>query len=442
MKIPQLKNRWLCALILMMGAVDIGLGMVYPSFTTEALGEQFGWNTTVKTWFNCAGTFSAVFTGIGINVAIVYFGKKKSCFWSALFATIMWILLGVSVNTAMVFVFRILSCCTIGLFATAIPPYIAEIAPTKWADLFGYFNQIGIVFGYLLVTVLGAYLNWTVVAFISAVPNFILCICIWFVPEKTEIEADEDGQTTFNENEHSSSSSSSGEEENDQHEEQQEKQEQHPLTGGEAFKQTCAMSLPMFIAFMFMFYLQFSGITSVMTNMESIIEKAGISISNQIVGIIAQCVQFVATLIASGIVDRLGRFICWTLSASIQLIAFILMCLHQKLNLPGSVFIVGLCLEQFGYGIGNGPIPFAATSTLFPPQFASTGMAIATAENWILTGGVCLVFPYLEEAITLGYTFLFFACIMVTEIIFGVLVFYKKKSPQNQESEEDKGVNP
>ena len=76
----------------------------------------------------------------------------------------MWILLGVSVNTAMVFIFRILSCSSIGLFATIIPTYIADVAPEKLADLFGYFNQIDIAFGYLVVTVLGAYFHWTVVA--------------------------------------------------------------------------------------------------------------------------------------------------------------------------------------------------------------------------------------------------------------------------------------
>ena len=451
MKIPQIKNAFISALILMMGAIDIGFGMVYPSYTTTAIGDEFGLNDTARIWFNCAGTFSAVFTSIGINFAIVYFGKKKSCFWSALFTTVMWILLGVSVNTGMVFAFRILSCSSIGIFATLIPTYIAEVAPVKFTYLFGFLNQIGIAIGYLIVTILGAYLNWDIVAYICAIPNFILFIFILFVPEKGEIEEEireknnnlesSDDSIKNKKDESSTSSSNSSENKNndqkDPHNDNKDPEnsiEMRQEKSGSVFIRTCAMSLKMFIAFMFMFYLQFSGVTSVMTNMQTLLDKANLPISNQIVGILALLVQFIATLIAAGIVDKLGRFLCWTISAIIQLIAFIILFLHQLLDLEGSYFMVGLFLEQFGYGIGNGPIPFAATATLFPPELASTGMAIATAENWLLTGGICLVFPYLEEAITLAYTFLFFAIIMVTELIFGFLVL--RKTPKIEATED------
>jgi hypothetical protein len=261
-------------------------------------------------------------------------------------------------------------------------------------SFFGFINQIGCCTGFLLVTVLGAAVSWRQTSFICSVPSIVIALTGFFIPEK-EVEA---------------SNISIGE--------------------------ICQYKKELLFGFIFMFFLQFVGISAVLSNIESIIRSANLTVSAGLVGILTNVVQLITTIIASFIVDKIGNRICWTVASVLQLIAFIFLCLHQVLGWPSGVFIAALFVEQIGYGIGSGPIPFPATAELFVPEVRATGMAISTGENWILAAVVCLIWPYLQEALTLGYAFLFFAGIHVIAIIFGLLFFKPKHKQVEAESSE------
>lgn len=401
--VPQITNPYVAALILSMGAMDVGLGMVYPAFTTTAVAEKFDLNLAEQTMFNVGGLLAAIVGSLGVNFFVTKYGKRLSGLFSGIYATWMWIMLGLSVNKGMLFAFRCLSCLSIGLFTTIVPPFLSEIAPEERKYFFGFINQIAISFGFLFVTVIGAYLNWDVVAYICAIPNFLIAAGIMFIPEKRESIVQV------------------------------------------SFLEVCKFHKAMFIGFLFMFFLQFTGVQPVMSNMQTILEKANLSISVQVIGIIANIVQLLTTIVSAFIVDRLGNFWCWTISSAGQMIAFILLCLHQKLNLPTAVFMVGLYLEQFMYGVGSGPIPFACATVQLEMQYRSTAMAIIVAENWAITAVVNAIWPYMQKALTLGYAFLFFAGMMVLSLIFGFVIFWKKDPSadgniDNKEEDDKDGV--
>ncbi|EAY03290.1 major facilitator superfamily protein [Trichomonas vaginalis G3] len=383
--VPKIQNPYINALILSMGAMDVGFGMVYPAYTTTAISKRFDLSLTEETMFNVGGILSAIVGSLAINVVVNKFGKRVSGLFSGLYATIMWILLACSVNKGMLFTFRCLSCLSIGLWTTIVPAFLSEVAPENRKYFFGFVNQIAIAFGFLFVTIIGAYLKWEVVAGICAVPNFIIAVLIMFIPEK-------------------------------------EQQTAEPVS----WAKVCSYHKALFIGFLFMFFLQFSGVQPVMSNMEKILSKANLSISIQVIGIIALIVQLITTCISAIIVDKLGNYLCWMISSVGQLIAFVLLCLHQKKNLPTWVFIIGLFLEQIMYGVGIGPIPFACATVQLEMQYRATAMAITVSENWALTAFVNLIWPYMEKAMTLGYAFLFFAGMMVLSIIFGIVIFGNK----------------
>ena len=91
--------------------------------------------------------------------------------------------------------------------------------------------------------------------------------------------------------------------------------------------------------------------------------------------------------------------------------------------------------------MGNGPIPFARATVLLEPQFRSTAMAIIVAINWALTAGINAIWPTLQEKMSLGFAFLFFACMMVLSLIFGFIVVrnldLRDKTVLDNESEEE-----
>ncbi|EAY05118.1 major facilitator superfamily protein [Trichomonas vaginalis G3] len=394
-QIPKISNPYVCGILLTMGGVDMGFGLVYTSFTLTAISNKFDMNKLQSTWFTCIGLLAAMVAALIINPFVNRYGKRWTGFITAIYGVFAWVILGLSTNKAMVFVFRALSGMTVGFYSTICPTFIAEVAPVERKFLFGFMNQIGIAIGFLIVTVLGIYVSWQAVSIICAFPSFILACSFLFIPEP-EIAA---------------------------------------------VTVSCSHLLKfkkeLFIAFLCMFFLQFSGINAVMSNMQIIITNAKLTISTSLIGILTNVIQLISTILSAIVVDKLGHRICWIISSLGQLISFVLLCLHQKVNLPSWVFMIGLFLEQLTYGIGTGPIPFAAAANLFRVELCANAMAVSTAENWLLSTIVCLIWPYLESGLTLGYAFLFFVGIQVLAIIFGVIVF----KPKGKEETKDDDVS-
>ena len=214
-------------------------------------------------------------------------------------------------------------------------------------------NQIGLSVGILIVAVLGASVSWRACSIICSAPGIILIFTILLMPEAPR-----------------------------------------SFKNG-TMAQACEFKMEMLISFLCMFFLQFSGINAVLSNMQIILDNANLTISSSLLGILANIVQLFATLISAALVDSLGNRICWTVSAIIQLMAFVLLCLQQKIGLSTPSFIAGLFLEQIGYGIVTGPITFAATVELFKAELRAPSMAIITAEDWLLAAIVCLIWHYL-----------------------------------------------
>ena len=391
--LPQISNPYINGALLAMGGVDIGFGLVYASFTLTAITNEFSLSETESIWFNVGGILAAMIGALAINPLVSAYGKKYCLFGSAIYGTIVWILLGASSNKIMTFIFRILTGTTIGLYSTICPTFISECAPLEKKYLFGFMNQIGIAIGFLVVTVLGIAVSWHITSYICSIPSIILALTTMFIPEQ---------QTTLVK---------------------------------ASFSHLLSFKKQLFVAFLLMFFLQFSGINAVMSNMQIILDKANLTISSSLIGVLTNVVQLLATIVAAMVVDKLGNRMCWNISAAGQLIAFVFLCLHQKVNLPSWIFMVALFLEQLTYGIGTGPIPFAASAELFRVELRSQAMAVSTAENWLLSAIVCLIWPYLEKAFTLGYAFLFFVVIQVLSIIFGTVVF--KPTPEDADNEND-----
>lgn len=388
--LPQIHNPYISAIILMMGGVNMGFGLVYASFTLTAITNQFGLDTLGSTMFNVSGLLGAAAGAIIINMFVMKFGKRWCGLVSGIIGVVSWVGLGLSNSAVLAFIFRVLSGSTVGLCSTICPSFISEIAPPNHRYLFGFLNQVGISIGFLIVTVLGATLSWQNVAFICCFPTAIIALFIMMIPESPVALV----RTSWG--------------------------------------NICKYKKECFIAFLLMFFLQYSGINAVMSNMQIILANANLTVSGSLVGILANVAQLVSTVASAFIVDKLGNRLCWLISAAGQLIAFVLLCCHQKLELPSWVFIFSLFLEQLTYGIGTGPVPFAAAAELFRVELRSTAMAIATAENWILSASVCLIWPYLEQGLSLGFSFLFFAGIQCLSLIFGVVVF----SPVNKSAED------
>ena len=382
-----IRSTFICGILLSLGALDMGFGICFASFTLTSISNDFGLGSGTSTLFNVAGFIGAVIAAIIMSIFVPKYGNRKCVFVSSFFAGVCWIILGVVKTSWGAFIFRLLTGSTIGMFSTTIPTFLAEIAPPERVFLYGFFSQVGIIGGFTTVTLCGFVFSWRTTAMLCSIPGFILFLTSLFIDDKFDPGAP---------------------------------QKRVPISA--VIKQPRKAV----ISFLYMFFMQFSGINAVSSNMEIILNKANLGISTGAIGILATLSNVLTTMGASLFIDKLGNEICWKVSSVGQIVAFMMLFLHQMCHIGAWFFIIGLFLDNIMFGFGVGPIPFAAVADLYDDETRPSAMSVATAENWVLAAIVCTIWPIIQNSIGLGYSFLFFAVIQLCSFIFGVLVFYKQ----------------
>lgn len=399
MVLPQIKNIYICGIIIALSGMEMGLGLGFTGPTTFQLADKFKLSKPEQIWFNVAGFAAAMVGSMGINPVVSKFGNRSSLFGNACFMFASWIALSFSVNKIMAFVFRCLTGLAVGCYSTVAPVFIVDIAPVDKKGLFAFMNQLGFSVGYLTINIFGNMVSWAWLARICAVPCLIQIIFTLMIPQPIAVLL----RTSF--------------------------------------KKVFHWPKQIVIAIFLMFFLQFSGVNAVLSNLNSIITEAKLNVQTSIVAICTTIAQLLATLAASTIVDKFGHRICWTVSSIGQMVAFLFLWAFQKFKLHSAVFMVGLFLEQFTFGIGTGPIPFAKTANLFKVEVRSSAMGIATAAQWFIGGVVVYILPTFQDLIGTAWTFMFFAVISFASVVFGAFVLIPETDAgfgDNKDEESDK----
>ena len=383
--IPKIRIPVVNGLIIMLGGISTGLSLSYPSPTSPEISAKFGLSSIQTTMFNVSGFICALFGSIAINFVIPLIGIGWSCFMTCMIAALSFYGIAFANSMWLIFLMRCINGASFGFFGTVCPVFLQEVTAPGRENLFGYFNQIGMAIGFLLPTIFGLFCGYSMIAVYCSIPALLLLVLVLFVPVMKHKDDVKVKATAI-----------------------------------------CKHKKQLLIAACLMFFLQFSGINALLSNLESIITNSKINVKASYIALGANITQILATVIAALIVDKWGNKKCWLLSSAGQLAAFILLGVQQLAKGPGGLFMTGLFLEQLTYGIGTGPIPFALASQLFPVEVASVGMGISTGLSWTLAAIVCFMWPAMESGFGLGWSFIFFAGIQVLSIFFSVFVIKGK----------------
>nr|XP_023029301.1 facilitated trehalose transporter Tret1-like [Leptinotarsa decemlineata] len=111
------------------------------------------------------------------------FGRKKVILMTSLPLLLGWILIAVANEVAVLHVARFIAGISIGLSFTVIPMYLGEIAEPQIRGVLSSFCPLCIVFGILLINVLGNYLPINITAMISCIFPVILFVTFVGMPE-------------------------------------------------------------------------------------------------------------------------------------------------------------------------------------------------------------------------------------------------------------------
>ena len=177
--------------------------------------------------------------------------------------------------------------------------------------------------------------------------------------------------------------------------------------------------VPLLASILFPIAQQLSGINAVFYYSTSFF--SGVIPNPQTGTIIAFAVNFLATVVALLVMDKLGRRTLLSLSAGGMFVCCILLTLSRMGILPGFATVISVMLYISFFEIGLGCIPFFIASEMIEPEFLGSVQSFSMSSNWLSNFFVGIFFPYMDKLLG-PYSFVPFAIVLLGTVLFSIFV--------------------
>ncbi len=315
--------------------------------------------------------------------------------------------------------FRFLGGLGIGASTIAAPSYISEIAPSKDRGRLVALYQFNIVFGILMAFLFNYFLNglgdnsWRWMMGIQTIPAVLYTLLVLTIPESPRwlvtknrneeakvileiINPDENVDKmlvdiTANDN-------------------QADKSETIFIK---------KYRFPLILAFLIALFNQLSGINAFLYYAPRIFQEAGLGESTALLSSIGIGItNLIFTLIGVALIDRLGRKTLMYIGSfgyiiSLSLVATAFFFHWQGIAVPAFLF-----LFIASHAIGQGAVIWVFISEIFPNHLRASGQSFGSSTHWVFAAIIPSLVPFLFSTIGAGVVFLFFAAMMVLQLLF------------------------
>ncbi|MGB2758312.1 MAG: sugar porter family MFS transporter [Maribacter stanieri] len=335
--------------------------------------------------------------------------------------------------------FRFIGGIGVGASTIAAPAYISEISPAKERGKLVAMYQFNIVFG-ILIAFLSNYLlsgsgenDWRWMLGVEAIPAVLYILFALKLPKsprwllsKNRIEEAKKVLSIINP---------------DIDVEQQLKS----IDGGNKKPDTSETifikkyRFPLVLAFLIAFFNQFSGINAFLYYAPRIFEEAGLGESTALLSSVGIGVtNLIFTLLGVFLIDKLGRKTLMYFGSIGYIISLSLVAMAFFLNWSGMAVPIFLFLFIAAHAVGQGAVIWVFISEIFPNHLRASGQSFGSTTHWVLAALIPSLIPYLfsHPAIGAGVVFLFFAVMMVLQLLFVAFMMPETKGKTLEELEE------
>ena len=311
----------------------------------------------------------------------------------------------------------------IGMASTLAPVYLAELSPSEQRGRVVTVNQLAIVSG-ILVAYLASWAfsflgesSWRWMFGSAALPAAIFSLAVHTIPESPRWlfeKGREPEARTILRDLHGAAVA------------EKEIREISKSAGAEKLGWSDLLRRirkPMILAICLAVLQQISGINTVLYYGALLFkEHAGVS-SQSAVGanVLIGAVNFIFTLVAMAIVDRVRRHTLLATSAGVMALSLIVLCLgFRMVPAPFALVIGSILVYVAAFATGVGPGVWVYISELFPTSLRGRAMSVATAALW----GACILvtntFLTAVRLLTPSGAFLFYAamCAVLCGFVF------------------------
>jgi MFS transporter, SP family, arabinose:H+ symporter len=316
---------------------------------------------------------------------------------------------------------RVMGGLGIGISTVAAPLYISEIAPPQYRGRLAGMFQFNIVFGILMAFLSNALLAglgenaWRWMLGVAAFPSLayaVLCLGLpesprWLLGKRNDREA---GMSVLRLIEPKASEAQIASDA-----EAIQAASSQNISKGRFW--TRQLRTPIVLAFLIAFFNQLSGINAILYFAPRIFELTGLAAKAallQSVGI--GVTNLIFTFVGLWLIDRLGRRTLLFIGSfgyigSLGLTAWAFFTGHYS--------IVPVCIFAFiaAHAVGQGAVIWVFISEIFPNRHRAEGQTLGSSTHWIFAALLTTFFPKMVSAFPPGYVFLFFAAMMVLQLI-------------------------
>ncbi|MFZ0633484.1 MAG: sugar porter family MFS transporter [Acidobacteriaceae bacterium] len=185
--------------------------------------------------------------------------------------------------------------------------------------------------------------------------------------------------------------------------------------------------LPIFLAVTIGMFNQLSGINAILYYANDIFSFGGFSsLSGDKQAVLLGAMNFVATLLAMSVIDKLGR-------KSLLLIGSV----GTAASLAGVAAIFSMNSHQgdllwllvgfiFFFSISQGSVIWVYISEVFPTRVRSKGQSLGSSSHWVMNAVISGLFPWVAKH-SAAAPFMFFSAMMALQFVVVLLVYPETK---------------
>ena len=323
--------------------------------------------------------------------------------------------------------FRFIGGLGVGASTIAAPAYISEIAPAKNRGRLVSLYQFNIVLGILLAFISNYLLSgigenaWRWMLGVEAIPALIYTLFVFSIPKSPRWllskSREDEARTVFY--------IINPELDVEEFIRDIDTDKENPGRENIFMKK---YRFPLMLAFLIAFFNQLSGINAFLYYAPRIFEEAGLGESTALLSSIGIGFTNMAfTLLGVFLIDILGRKILMYVGSAGYIISLSLVAMAFFLDWAPMSVPIFLFVFIAAHAIGQGTVIWVFISELFPNRLRASGQAFGSATHWVLAAAVPSFVPVVFTRIGPGVVFLFFAVMMVFQLLFVMFMMPETK---------------
>ncbi|KAH9688743.1 Sugar transporter ERD6-like 5 [Citrus sinensis] len=382
------------------GSYVFGSAIGYSSPAQSGITNDLGLSVAEYSLFGSILTIGAMIGAIMSGKIADYIGRRGTMGFSDIVCIIGWVIIVFSKAAWWLDLGRLLVGYGMGLLSYVVPVYIAEITPKNLRGGFTTVHQLMICIGVSMTYLIGAFLNWRILALIGTIPCLVQLIGLCFIPESPRWLA-KTGKGIESE------------------------AALQRLRGADADISEEAAEIRVGVGLMVL--QQFGGVNGIAFYASSIFISAGFSGS---IGMIAMVViQIPMTLLGVLLMDKSGRRPLLLVSAAgtclgclLAALSFLFQDLQQWIKATPFLALVGVLVYTGSFSLGMGGIPWVIMSEVFPINMKGSAGSLVTLVSWLGSWIISFTFNFLMKWSSTGTFFAFSAICGLTVLFVAKLV--------------------